>query len=79
MQTKQLIVALRDVDMNWCKWFHFLILKGGLLVILIDLYGFSVTIPEHNQALEFSAFSFTYDLNGFKSRINIHLLTVGSS
>ena len=27
--------------------------------------------------LEFSAFSFTYDLNGFKSRINIHLLTVG--
>ena len=48
MQTKQLIVALRDVDMNWCKGFHFLILKGGLLVILIDLYGFSVTIPEHN-------------------------------
>ena len=25
-----------DVHLNWLIWFHFLILKGGLLVILID-------------------------------------------
>ena len=25
-----------DVHLNWVNWFHFLILKGGLLVILID-------------------------------------------
>ena len=25
-----------DVDLNLLNWFHFLILKGGLLVILID-------------------------------------------
>ena len=27
---------LVDVHLNWLNWFHFLILKGGLLVILID-------------------------------------------
>ena len=25
-----------DVHLNWLNWFHFLILEGGLLVILID-------------------------------------------
>ena len=25
-----------NVHLNWLNWFHFLILKGGLLVILID-------------------------------------------
>ena len=25
-----------DVHLNWLSWFHFLILEGGLLVILID-------------------------------------------
>ena len=25
-----------DVQLNWLNWFHFLFLKGGLLVILID-------------------------------------------
>ena len=25
-----------DVNLNWLNWFHFLILEGGLLVILID-------------------------------------------
>ena len=29
-------IALVDVHLNWLNWFHFLILKGGLLVILID-------------------------------------------
>ena len=25
-----------DVHLNWLNWFHFLILNGGLLVILVD-------------------------------------------
>ena len=29
-------ITLVDVHVNWLKWFHFLLLKGGLLVILID-------------------------------------------
>ena len=30
------LVTLVDVHLNWLNWFHFLILEGGLLVILID-------------------------------------------
>ena len=29
-------ITLADVHLNWLNWFHFLILEGGLLVILID-------------------------------------------
>ena len=29
-------ITLVDVYLNWLNWFHFLILKGVLLVILID-------------------------------------------
>ena len=29
-------ITLLDVHLNWLNWFHFLILNGGLLVILID-------------------------------------------
>ena len=29
-------IALLDVLQNWLNWFHFLFLKGGLLIILID-------------------------------------------
>ena len=29
-------ITLVDVLQNWLNWFHFLFLKGGLLVILID-------------------------------------------
>ena len=29
-------ITLVDVHLNWLNWFHFLILEGGLLVILID-------------------------------------------
>ena len=29
-------ITLIDVHLNWLNWFHFLILEGGLLVILID-------------------------------------------
>ena len=33
-----------DVPLNWLNWFHFLILKGSLLVILMNC-TISVTIP----------------------------------
>ena len=29
-------ITLEGVHLNWQNWFHFLILKGGLIVILID-------------------------------------------
>ena len=29
-------ITLVDVHLNWLSWFHFLILKGALLFILID-------------------------------------------
>ena len=29
-------ITLVDVHLNWLNWFHFLILEGGLLIILID-------------------------------------------
>ena len=29
-------ITLVDVHLNWLGWFHFLILKGALLFILID-------------------------------------------
>ena len=59
------------------------------------LHDFSVTIPRCYKdayvnsffpgtarlwnSLPIECFPFTYDLNGFKSRINRHLLTIGSS
>ena len=82
--------------MNWLNWVYFLILKGGLLIFLIDgmifLSSFldvtrmsisTVTFPAQLDsgilciwnALE--CFPLTYDLSGFKSRVNRHVLTVG--
>ena len=29
-------ITLVDAHLNWLNWFHFLILKGGLLIILVD-------------------------------------------
>ena len=29
-------IILVDVHLHWLNWFHFLILEGGLLVILIE-------------------------------------------
>ena len=73
--------------MNWLDWFHFLVLEGGLLVILIncmiflspflDVTRMSMSIVSILALLN-SGIPFTYDLSGFKSRINRHLLTVGS-
>ena len=67
---------------DWLKWPHMLILKGFLLVILID---FSVTIPRCYDdvyvisffpgttrlwnSLPVKCFCLIYDLNGFKSII----------
>ena len=77
-----------------CYWFHFLILEGGLHDILVDCMIISVFIPRCYKdvyvksffprtarlwnALPVECFPLTYDLSGFKSRINRHLLTVGS-
>ena len=33
-------ITLVDVHLNWFNWFHFLILEGGLLVIVIDCTTF---------------------------------------
>ena len=42
------------------------------------LHDFSVTIPRcYNDVFVNNCFPLTYNLNGFKSRINRHLLTVG--
>ena len=83
-----------DVHLNWFNWSYFLILGGGLLVILIDCINFSVKIPRYYKGVYIKSFFFrrarlwnflpiecfplTFDLNGFKSRINRHYLTVGS-
>ena len=80
--------------LNLLNWFHFLILEGGVLIILIDCMIFSVTIPRCYKDVYFNnffprsarlwnflpveRFPLINDLNGFKSRINRHLLTVGS-
>ena len=29
-------ITLVDIYLNWLSWFHFLIIKGDLIVILID-------------------------------------------
>ena len=71
-----------------------LILEGDILVILIDCMIFFVTIPRCYKdvyvnsffprtgrlwnSLPIECFPLTFDLSGFKSRINRYLLTVGS-
>ena len=42
------------------------------------MYDFSVTIPRFWNYLPIECFPLTYDLSGFRSTINRHLLTVGS-
>ena len=83
-----------DVLQNWFNWFHFLFLKVGVLVILIDCMIFLspfIDVTSNSfvnsffpctarlcNSLPVECFPLTYDLSGFKSRINRHLLTVGS-
>ena len=81
--------TLVDVLQNWLNCFHFLFLKGGLLAILIDcmiflsrfldvarMFMLTVSFLWNSPPIE--CFLLTYNLNGFKSRINRHFLTVGS-
>ena len=69
-------ITLVDVLPNWLNWFHFLLLDGGLLVILIDCMIFLSPFLDVIK-MSMSTVSLTYNLNGFKSR-NRHLLAVGS-
>ena len=85
-------ITLVDFNMNWFNWLLFLILEGGLHVVQIDCM--TVTIPrcykdvDNNSffprtarpwnSLLIECFPLTYDLSGFKFRINSHLLTVVS-
>ena len=81
-------ITFVDADLNWLNWFHFLILEGGLLVILINcmilLSPFLDFARMTMWTVSFLAqlvsgilwifFPLTYDLNSFKSRINRYLL-----
>ena len=69
-------ITLVNVHLNWLNWFHFLILEGGLIVILINCMIFLSPFLNCDRMLPF--FPLTHDLNGFKSRINRQLLTAGS-
>ena len=76
-----------NVYLNWLTRFHFLFLGGGLLIILI---GCMIFLPPflHVERMSMSTVSFLAQLSsgilsglylsGFKSRINRHLLPVGS-
>ena len=68
-------ITLVDIHLNWLNWLHFLILEGGLLVILIDCMIFLLPFIEfkgclcqqflsmHSWALEFSAYrTLSFDL-----------------
>ena len=82
-------ITLVDVHLSWLIWFHFLILVRSLLFILIacmifltitrcfkDVYVSSV-IPQTARlwnSLPIGLFPLTYDLDGFKFRINRYLL-----
>ena len=79
---------------NWLNWFHFDFPERGLLVILIDciivlspfldLTRISMSTVSFLTKLDslnsvpVECFPLTSDLSGFRSRINKHLLTVGS-
>ena len=87
-----ILVTLVDVLQNWLNGFHFLLLVAGLLVIRDS--KFSVTIPRcykdvyvssifpHTaklwNSLLIECFPLNYNLSGFKSRINRHLITAVS-
>ena len=82
-----------DVLQDWVNWFHFLLVDGGLLVILIDCIIFLLPLLDVTRmsistvyprtaglwnSLPIECFPLNYNLNGFKSRIKKCLLTVGS-
>ena len=84
---------LVDVLQNCLDWFHFLFFRGRSTRYSDRLHDFSVTIPRCYKnvyvnnffrtarlwnSLPIKCFLLTYDINGFKSRIKRHLLTVDS-
>ena len=74
-------ITFVDILQNWLNWFHFLFLKGGVLVVLmspfLDLTRMSMSTVSF-LTLPIECFHLTYNLSDLKSRINRHLLTVGS-
>ena len=78
---------MADVHLNWLNWFQFVILKGDILAILIDYMIFlspfldviTMSMSKKNFLAQLDSgilclYNVTYDLNGFKSTINIHLI-----
>ena len=94
LKALSIVVTLVDVHLSWLNCFHFLILEEGPLAILIDCMIFFVTIARCYKdvyvnsffpptarlwnSLPIECFSLTNDLHGFNSRINRHLINVGS-
>ena len=86
---------LVDVLQNWLNWFHFLFFWGRSTSYSGRLHDFSVTISRSYKdvyvnsffphtarlwsSLPIEYFLLTYDVSGFKYRINRHLCNVGSS
>ena len=84
-QHKSIGSTLVDVHLNWLNWFHFLILEGDRLIILIncmiflssflDVTRMSMSTVSFLEQLDpgilsVECFSLTFDLSGFESRIN---------
>ena len=82
-------ITLVNVLQNWLNWFHFLFVKD--VYFLLWWIAWFFTIPRCYKhvcffpctsrlwnSLPTECFPLTYDFSGFKSRINRHLLTVGS-
>ena len=70
-----------NINLNWLNWFNFLIVEGGLHVILIDCMIFlaplSSCFPRSAilwNSLSIECFPLTYDLNGFKGCVCYILL-----
>ena len=57
-----LSTTLGNVHLNWLNWFHFLILEGGLLVILIDCMIFLSPFLDVTR-MSMSTVSFLAQLN----------------
>ena len=86
--------TLVDVLQNWLYWFHFRFSRGRSTHYSDRLHDFFVTIPRCYKdvyvssffcctarlwnSLPIECFPLTCNLNGFKSRINGHLLRAGS-
>ena len=83
-------ITLVDILQNRLNRFHFLLLDRGLLNTLIDCIIFLSTFRDDTvssffactarlwNSLPIECFPLNYDFSGLKSRIDRHLLTVGS-